>query len=259
MFWQYPSLDQVKGNGFYLFPQYEFFYTSKEFPTIDRLKCKLKSRIIRSFHENTDKWWVQTEEVRVQFEESWNIPKSQVEALPFYLSETHLDVDDTLRDKNTFLFVSDGHPNKMHLNLLEAFHEVQLAFPKIKLLLTVSNQYPALLESIGNMKNNGLDVENRGWCNKEELDKLYRKSGHFIYPSIKESFGLGLIEAAQYDMKILAADLPYAKSVIEPSLTFQPQNKSSIVEAVIEALETDLPKAKLKVESKVEEILKRLN
>jgi glycosyltransferase involved in cell wall biosynthesis len=72
-----------------------------------------------------------------------------------------------------------------------------------------------------------------------------------IYPSLNESFGLSLIEGANVGMKILAADLPYVRSVIKASAYFDPRKVESIAQAVITALRDELVPAETVINDQV--------
>jgi len=63
-----------------------------------------------------------------------------------------------------------------------------------------------------------------------------------IYPSLFEAYGLPLIEAKKYQMKIIASDLDYCWDFIEPDYFFNPYDVQSITRSVKRFLEikTDL-------------------
>ena len=253
-----PPTIRVTSKVYTYFHNSIYFFTSKEFSIKQRLLIHLKSRIIRAFKNNTDLWWVQTEEMSKLFKKKWNFSSENIEVLPFFYSRNNQILINSKKDKNAFLYISDGHPNKMHLQLLDAFKDLHKFHSDTKLYLTISPQYSNLLEKIRILQEDGLGVVNLGWCSRNELDKLYSNSGHFIFPSNQESFGLGLIEAAQYSMKILAPDMPYVHAIIKPSLTFIPQNKTTITEAMITAINRELPEAKLLIKSEIDQILGKL-
>ena len=86
--------------------------------------------------------------------------------------------------------------------------------------------------------------------------KVYNFCEFTIYPSLVESFGLPLIEAAQLGTQVIAADLPYVYEVIEPSLTFDPYSTQSISNAILKAIETiNLPETKVLVENKLDNFI----
>ncbi len=234
------------------------FYCSDDFPIKVKTLYKIKSYIIRALQKNTDHWIVQTKEVVRLFEYYWKIPATNLKVLPFY-REVNPDFKEGKRKKSLFLFVSDGHPNKMHPNLLKGFKIANKQCPDIKLILTVSKQYPELLKQIEVLNSENINVENVGWCGPEELKELYLTSGYLIFPSTSESFGLGLIEGAQNKMKILTSDLPFVHEVIQPSLTFDPLDPNSIAEAIIKSQKVEVPTAKLKVSNNINKIIELLN
>jgi len=252
-----PSI-RLKAQVFTYFHNTIFFHTSPAFSLKDRLLCSIKSRIIRALKNNTDQWWVQTSEVALLFEKYWKTPSSKMRILPFYeINNTESNIY-TSRDPLTFLYVSDGHPNKLHQQLITAFTHFQSKFPGAKLVLTISAQYPLLIQQIENLRQSGISIINEGWCGNQKLQSLYQNASYLIYPSNQESFGLGLIEATHFGLKILAADLPYVHAVIQPSLTFDPLQPSSIEEAMVTALEKDLPAPVLIAKNQLDTIVKTL-
>ena len=57
--------------------------------------------------------------------------------------------------------------------------------------------------------------------------------------------------------KVLAANLPYATELIEPSLTFDPNSIDDIVKKVKEAcLDIEIDETKLKIENKLGDFVK---
>lgn len=257
-FGNFPPTIRLKSKVFTYFHNSIYFFTSRKFSARERLLIKFKSFIIKAFKNNTDLWWVQTDDMLHLFIKFWKISSHQVEVLPFFSFVDILNINQSKRENNTFIYISDGHPNKNHLKLLEALIDVHRLYPNTKLYLTISSQYPDLINKIHTLQEEGYGVVNLGWCNSEDLGKLYSNSGFFIFPSNQESFGLGLIEAAQYGMKILASDMPYVHAVIKPSLTFNPENEATITEAMITAMNKELPNSKLLVKNQINELLVKL-
>lgn len=235
-----------------------YFLTTPEYGKREQFVRWVKARVIELLRRNTNEWWVQTVEVQRMFQQYWNVPQDKVKLYPFYDEQFHLIEERIDRMAQSFLFVSDGHPNKMHRHLLKAFEKLAKVYPQATLHLTISHQYPELIALIEDMNKSGIQVKNLGWCSKQELALQYMQHAFLIYPSVLESFGLGLIEAAQYKMKILAADLPYTHAVIEPSAVFDPNNIDSIFNCMQAALTTTLPVSQLKVPSGIEEMIEVL-
>ena len=83
------------------------------------------------------------------------------------------------------------------------------------------------------------------------------KSEYLIFPSLKESFGLPLIEGAQTKCFILASNLDYVHEIVEVSDTFNPLDENDISRVVLNAIENnDLKEPSIKVSSQLQKILK---
>ena len=60
----------------------------------------------------------------------------------------------------------------------------------------------------------------------------YRRVKALIYPSFFECFGIPMIEAKNFDLPIIAAELDYVRDLIKPAETFDPSSPRSIARAV---------------------------
>ena len=92
----------------------------------------------------------------------------------------------------SFIYVSDGNPHKNHNNLLKAWAFLFELGLNLELHLTVSKEYPRVLSAIEELQKKGLKITNHGIT---DVNILYNNCSHLIYPSLAESFGLGLVEA----------------------------------------------------------------
>ena len=92
-----------------------------------------------------------------------------------------------------------------------------------------------------------------------ELEYIYQKSKFVIFPSLSESFGLGLVEAIEFNCIIIGANLPYTFEVCTPSLSFNPYDIESIEESFHKAMNSDYNNTIPKVSNKIKDILKILN
>lgn len=96
-----------------------------------------------------------------------------------------------------------------------------------------SSSSKLILDKIDFLKKMGVNIINHKECSIQQIKELYKISNYFIFPSLAESFGLPLIEAASAGCKIIASDLPYVFNIIDPSLTFNPMDYQSIVNSLI--------------------------
>ena len=102
------------------------------------------------------------------------------------------------------------------------------------------------------------NVRNMGILSKHDVYQQLGKNNFLIYPSLAESFGLVLIEAVTNEIKVLAADLPYVNSVIEPSLSFDPYNEQSIADAIIHAVSMELSPSTIRTTNQIDELIKMI-
>ena len=85
----------------------------------------------------------------------------------------------------------------------------------VQLIVTLPIFYKSLLKIINRLKKKNIKIINVGFINKLELDKIYSKSDIFIFPSLFESFGLGLIEAVNAKLDVISSNYEYVFDVID--------------------------------------------
>lgn len=251
-----PSI-RLKAKVYTYFHNTVLFYCADHFPLKEKVLYRAKSLVLRFFKKNTDKWIVQTREVARLLNYHWAFKRDSIIELPFFRSfESDMDVEQ--KDQKAYVLISDGHPNKMHHKLLEGFAIAQKQLPDIRLYLTISKQYPVLNRAIEDLKSGGVNVHNLGWCSPQKVNELYANCAFLVFPSIQESFGLGLIEAAQNHVKVLASDLPYVKAVIQATLLFDPHNAHEIAAAIVKSQNESLPPTTLRIRDSIQDLIQLL-
>jgi glycosyltransferase involved in cell wall biosynthesis len=145
-----------------------------------------------------------------------------------------------------FLYVSSHHKHKNLVRLIKAFiNACQIKNISLSLNLTIEDQhYHELKKYIPD--DSLFNLINHGYVSKEVLSKLYSENTYFIYPSLKESFGIPLLEAESYGARLLCADLPYVHEIVSPSGLFNPLSVESIVNCLIDAIDGKVTKASQK-------------
>lgn len=136
--------------------------------------------------------------------------------------------------KFDFVYVSSGEAHKNHRNLVEAWRLLAVSGYRPSLALTLDTQaYPELDAHISQVATeHALRITNLGLLSKEVLNGLYQSVSAMVYPSMTESFGLPLIEAAKRGLPIIAPELDYVRDVVNPTETFDPSSPVSIARAV---------------------------
>jgi glycosyltransferase involved in cell wall biosynthesis len=244
-------------------PVYTYFHNVLylDFPAggmgLKRAVFYLKTAYLKALLGHTTEWWVQTEEVKALLCRRLGVAEERVQVYPFYPGFSAPAVA-VAREPQSFLYVSDANPHKNHARLLEAFALVQREYPTARLYLTVGPAYPAILRQLESLAQQGLPVVNLGLIGREALQAEYARRACLVYPSLRESFGLGLLEAAAMGMPILGADLPYTHAVIEPTAVFDPLDVVSMAGAMAGFLQQGGAPAGLKAKNSMAEILKHV-
>lgn len=253
-----PPTIRLKAKVLVYFHQRLFLKIPNDFSLKNRIIYIFKQNILNLLKNNADFWLVQSEYIKIKFSKKYleGETKKTIK-LPFYpnLKFNDYQVD---RLQNSFLYVSNSSPHKNHYRLIESFC---LAFDKIRkgcLTITVPNTDINLCEFIQKKIDLGYPIKNVGFVNREKLTQIYLSHEYLIFPSLAESFGLGLAEAIDGGCKIIAADLNYTYEVCEPSLVFNPYSVKSIKNAIVTAVQNELPYAKKLIENDISKIMQLL-
>lgn len=183
-----------------------------------------KNLYFKFFQKNVDTWIFQTEKTKEKFLANYQCNTTKV--LPFF--QNNIKEVKTIRKMNThFFYPTSNHPHKNNDRLIEAFVLLYEKGIQVKLEITLKREnyngkVTPNIKFLGNLK-------------KEEIMKMYEKGYTIIHPSLEESFGMVLIEACQYHLNVLTADLPYVYQLIKPSDTFDPFKTESIISSIEKA------------------------
>lgn len=251
-----PPLTRQTAETYTYFHNPMYISVPPDFSLVEKLKFRLKVAIIRHSSPNTDRWLVQSPTLQAQFTDTFG-QAEKIEILPFF--PELLPFSDIERQADTFLYVSNAQDNKNHIRLIQAFCRVYNRTQKGKLIVTVNQDYPKILVAITRAQAQGYPIENIGFVGREELTRRYQAAQYIIFPSLAESFGLGLVEGISLGCKIIGADLPYTHAICTPSLTFDPMDVDSIATAIETAMMKELPASHAKVENRLTELIDLLS
>jgi len=218
---------------------------------IEKLILKIKKRYIQYLNQNHYEWVVQTELMKKKIIESMGVNISRINIFPIFRYDK-MSINRTLLDRN-FLYVSSHHKHKNLVRLIKAFSiACEMKNIKLSLNLTIEDHYFQKLKKYI-PQNSFFNLINHGYVSKEVLSKLYSENTYFIYPSLKESFGITLIEAESYGARLLCADLPYVHEIVSPSSLFNPFSIDSIVNCLIDVVDGKVTKeSQKKVNNKID-------
>jgi glycosyltransferase involved in cell wall biosynthesis len=251
-----PSI-QLDAKVFAYFHQKLFLEVPRDMPLKQKVILKIKTFIFKILNDNVDFWIVQTQAMKDSFlMKSSKIDKEKILLIPFYPSLNNGIIEN--RKRETFIYVSSGSPHKNHLNLLQAFRDFYDRSKVGELHLTIDHEFKELNNLISMMIKEGYPVVNHGFVLRDTLGSIYGKAAFCIYPSLSESFGLGIIEAIENGCDIVGSDLPYTHAVCKPSLVFDPTTVESIVMAFQAAVEKQTQSTEQLVFNEIDKLIKLL-
>ena len=181
-----------------------------------------KNLYFKLFQKNVDTWIFQTEKTREDFFVRYKSPKTKV--LPFFQDIKHKAKPKKIKENKNFFYPTSDHPHKNNNRLIEAFVKLYDKGIKVELEITIKREHYN-----GRVTPN---IKFLGLLRKEEIVKRYERGFIILHPSLKESFGMVLIEACQYRLNIITANLPYVYELIKPTETFDPYKTESIVRTI---------------------------
>jgi glycosyltransferase involved in cell wall biosynthesis len=141
--------------------------------------------------------------------------------------------------RTTFLMVSTIEPRKQHAQVLDAFELLWKNGRDINLVI-VGKQGWMVEELIERLSNHNELNQRLFWISgvsDEYLEKIYRAADCLVIASTGEGFGLPLIEAAQYNVPLIARDIPVFREVAgENAFYFEGMSVTNLSEAIVEWL-----------------------
>ncbi|MBS4061412.1 MAG: glycosyltransferase [Bacteroidetes bacterium] len=193
------------------------------------------------------------------FIKRYNVSKKQVVVLPFYPNINVAFTVKTEKTHDSFVYVSNGSPHKNHVRLLRAFKTFYNIHKRGALHLTLSKgSSEELMAELEDSTAKGYPINNHGFVEREKLAELYMNNTFTIYPSLSESFGLGIMEAIDCGCQVIGADLPYMHAVCEPSIVFDPLSEDSMLAALEKAVFGKFEPSKLIVKNQINDLIELL-
>lgn len=227
----------------------------------NRIKIFLKTTYIKAKDRANYSWIVQTSEVKRTLMKRLKVEPDRVFIIPFFQENLFKKCNFQLTENNKrFLYVADGSKQKNHKKLLEAWNIINTKkLVDLELHLTVPEQSGRLFNIINEFINKGCNIINHGCCSSDQIYKLYERCNYLIFPSLAESFGLPLIEAALAGCQVIASDLPFVHTIIKPLWAFDPHDANNIANVVLN-IDDNSPaqRTEIKVENQISDLVNLL-
>lgn len=137
-----------------------------------------------------------------------------------------------VKEKDSFIYVASLLPYKNHHRLLETWRNLKESglTPRLYLTIDQNNNLKKWISAF--VEENDLNIILLEKLQRNELIDYYRRCEVLIYPSYFEAYGLPLIEAKKYKLKILTSDVDYSWDFIIPDGVFNPFDVESITRSV---------------------------
>lgn len=210
----------------------------RDFKLKQAIRIMIERALSYIFRSRVDEYIVQTDTFKRDLE-TW-YKRSDLAGNPIVTVLPFMEFDefscfstlDKPRSQHDFIYVADGLAQKNHFALFDAWEILadNNFFPS--LAITLPGSEVGLLERVSLLQEQGLKIVNLGWLSHADVLLEYKNSGALIFPSIRESFGLPLVEASMLKIPILASEMDYVYDVCEPQETFDPTSPNSISRAV---------------------------
>ena len=141
-----------------------------------------------------------------------------------------------------FFFLGNTDPKKNTKGVLKAYSDfVKQKGNDIKLLMLdyEESELMKLLKEI-NAEEIRKDIYLAGYVNNVDLPAIYNMAELFLYPSMRESFGIPMLEAMACGTAVITSNTSSMPEVaIDAAKIINPSNPSEITNAIIELLENE--------------------
>lgn len=157
---------------------------------------------------------------------------------PLPVSDSY-DINNIVKPSTPYFFyIGNAHPHKNLKFLVDTLSKFFEKFPRFKMILAGRNDYfmSELREYTKKkkMSQNFIFVDSP---TDEELYNLYKKSRLVLLPSLKEGFGMQILEAMQLNCLLVLSNISAYREVSgNLAFYFQPDSKRSLIIALNKAL-----------------------
>lgn len=193
-------------------------------------KNHLMRRLMKLADRHVSRYFVQTGYCAKMVANHLDVARSKVVVRPFFESQTPRRAADPKRYR--FIYPASYYPHKNHARLCAAFGLLASKYHLKPSLLLLSEPTFELREMVRCANGEGANITLLGPESHRACLVYMRQSETLVFPSLLESLGLPLVEAAGMGLSIIASDRPYVHAAVRPSATFDPENVDSLTNAL---------------------------
>lgn len=159
----------------------------------------------------------------------------------FFSSPDNVDPKVQNLPETFLLFLGNTDPKKNTTNVIRAYARYRQNY-KGGLPLVIGDFPRQLVEKILIEEGNGYlleDIVSLGYLSQNTLSYLYRRATAFLYPSLRESFGIPIVEAMASRCPVITSNVTSMPEIAEgAALEVNPENVNEIARAM-HRMETD--------------------
>lgn len=239
-FSNFPPVFTVKAKVFVYF--HNPYLANKDFSNLDlpfkkKIFYSLKKTLLKLTYKNSDNFIFQTKYLAKSFGEIYHSKSIKKIILPFFDESLYVNYKGNKKIKNHFTYISYPLSHKNHLRLINAWKLFAKKSNKPVLNLTISSDGSGLhiVKKIDEI-NRYLGYEsivNHGIVNHKKSLYLTSVSEYTIFPSLNETFGMGLLEGVILENKILCSDIDVFRELIEDAIFFNPLSELEIYNSLM--------------------------
>jgi glycosyltransferase involved in cell wall biosynthesis len=225
----------------------------KTYYMVKKLYIKAKTR--RNYF-----WIVQTERIRDIIIKSLPVYGEMIAILPFFELKFKKCASPISASQSSFsfLYVADGVPQKNHDYLFRVWEMLRDKYGLLpELHLTIPLNFDSHIQRIEKLRKGGLKIVNHGFLPSSAMENIYSSNKYLLFPSLTESLGLPLVEAANAGLKIIGADAAYIYQVVNPSAVFDLKRIDSLCDIIVSVNSgQELKDTQVLIEDKIDELFK---
>ncbi|QIB75514.1 glycosyltransferase family 4 protein [Halogeometricum borinquense] len=181
-----------------------------------------------------------------------DIPAEKIEVVynginQLYLSEdsgTSLELPD-----DYILFVGSMNPRKNIRRVIESFVKLKKGPDITHKLVIIGPNNKTIFKNVDIAERD--DIVTPGFVTEQELKYAYKNASVFVFPSLYEGFGLPPLEALASGTPVVASNTTSLGEILNKgSLLVNPKESDEIASAILQVLEDETLRSKLKAEGK---------
>lgn len=199
----------------------------------------IRDRYLKRYLKNTDFFIFQSALIKDKFLRKFTTYNpSKCLILPIFDEDKIKSYQHSRDREDRFIYVSYPYKHKNHETLLKAWDLLadKKLTPALVVTIPETKENQVLLQKIQSINERGGQIQNLHSIPYEQALIETSRSKYVLFPSINETFGLGLIEGTLLDCTILASDLNFVHEVVKPDYVFDPYDAQSMADCVLYCL-----------------------